>query len=194
MPRNSLMIAWKPINELRNLETKMPASTSTTRKTPLALLRRPITLTICSYWMVFWLLNGLDKFLARTDLGLFQWWGNDRVEKFGMYFERLAFPEPMIWPTLVFAGVVELTLAAIFLNALKQLVRQLPGSVRLADLGVALSILCFMGFAIFDVIVGDRAELLEHSTYVGVLLISYLAMAAEVFFNHLQDQTSATRI
>jgi len=155
-----------------------------------ALLKRPITLTICSYWMFFWLLNGLDKFLARTHLGLFQWWGNDRIEKFGMYFERLDFPEPMVWPTLVFAGVLELALAALFFHALRQLFRQLPGSVRLADLGVALSILCFMGFAIFDVIVGDRAELLEHSTYVGVLLISYLAMAAEVFFNHLQLQTA----
>jgi hypothetical protein len=156
----------------------------------LALARRPITLTICCFWMMFWLLNGLDKFLARTHLGLFHWWGNDRIEKFGMYFDRLAFPEPMVWPTLVFAGIVELALAALFFRALTQLVRQLPGSIRLADLGVALSILCFMGFAVFDVIVGDRAELLEHSTYVGVLLISYLAMAAEVFFNHLQSQTA----
>jgi len=164
---------------------------SPTNKTPApaqALLRRPITLTICAYWMFFWLLNGLDKFLARTHLGLFQWWGNDRIDKFGMYFERLAFPEPMVWPTLVFAGIVELALAGLFVYALRQLFRQIPGAVRLADLAVALSILCFMGFAIFDVIVGDRAELLEHSTYVGVLLISYLAMAAEVFFNHLNGQ------
>ena len=186
------MLACKPIKELKTPETKMTASTTTTPNFAHALFRRPITLTICAYWMVFWLLNGLDKFLARTHLGIFQWWGNDRVEKFGMYFERLAFPEPMIWPTLVFAGIVELALAALFFRALLQLFRQLPGSIRLADLGVALSILCFMGFAIFDVIVGDRAELLEHSTYVGVLLISYLAMAAEVFFNHLQDQQSQT--
>lgn len=168
----------------------MLSPTHTARVHAQALWRRPITLTICGYWMFFWLLNGLDKFLARTDLGLFHWWGNDRIEKFGMYFERLALPEQMVWPTLVFAGIVELALAGLFVQALRQLFKQLPGAVRLADVAVALSILCFLGFAIFDVIVGDRAELLEHSTYVGVLLISYLAMAAEVFFNHLQIQTA----
>jgi hypothetical protein len=159
-----------------------------------AFLRRPITLTICTYWMFFWLLNGFDKFLARTDLMAFRWWGNDRIEKFGMYFERLAFADWAIWPTLVFAGIVEIALAGLFLYALRQLFLQQPGSIRLADLGVALSILCFLGFAIFDVIVGDRAELWEHSTYVGVLLISYLAMAAEVFFNHLQSQTGSPKL
>ena len=168
----------------------MPSNTPSAQSVIAAFLKRPITLTICAYWMFFWLLNGLDKFLARTHLGAFQWWGNDRVEKFGIYFERLAFPEFMVSPTLVFAGIVEIALAVLFLQALRQLFKQLPGSVRLADLGVALSILCFMGFAIFDVIVGDRAELWEHSTYVGVLLISYLAIAAEVFFNHLQKQTA----
>jgi hypothetical protein len=143
--------------------------------------------------MFFWLLNGLDKFLARTDLVIFNWWGNHRVEKFGMYFDRLAIADWAIWPTLIFAGIVEIALAGLFFYALLQLFRQIPGSVRWADMGVALSILCFLGFAIFDVVVGDRAELWEHSTYVGVLLISYLAIAAEVFFNHLQNQTGSPR-
>lgn len=44
-----------------------------------------------------------------------------------MYFERLAFPDLMIWSTLVFAGLVELGLALLFLHALRQLLRQLPG-------------------------------------------------------------------
>ncbi|MEO0635461.1 MAG: hypothetical protein AAFY73_02320 [Pseudomonadota bacterium] len=153
--------------------------------------RRPVTLAICTYWMAFWLLNGLDKFLARKSLGVMTWYGNDRVEKFGMYFDRLAFPEGAIVPTLLFAGIVEIALAGLFLYALRELVRQTPGAVRWADLAVAMSVICFLGFAIFDVVVGDRVELWEHTTYVGVLLISYLTMAAEVFFNHLQKETGA---
>ncbi|MEM1365401.1 MAG: hypothetical protein AAGH82_06575 [Pseudomonadota bacterium] len=160
----------------------------------LAFSRRPITLAICTYWMAFWLLNGLDKFLARKSLGVMTWYGNDRVEKFGMYFDRLAFPEMMIVPTLVFAGIVEIAIAGVFFYALRELIRQQPGAVRWADFAVALSVICFLGFAIFDVVVGDRVELWEHSTYVGVLLISYLTMAAEVFFNHLQKQTGSPMV
>ena len=27
------------------------------------------------YWLIFWLMNGLDKFLNRTDMHLFVWHG-----------------------------------------------------------------------------------------------------------------------
>ncbi len=152
-------------------------------------LRRPITLVIVAYWFFFWILNALDKVLARHDIGFLRWWGNDRIEKFTMYFERLMLDVSGVYPTLLFAGIVEFAVAAVFVLAGWRLACGRAGAARLADLAIALSIVIFLGFAIFDVIVGDRAELLEHSTYVGVLLISYLAIAAEVFFNHLQDMT-----
>lgn len=155
----------------------------------MAALRRPITLVIVTYWFFFWFLNALDKFLCRQDIGLLHWWGNDRIEKFTMYFDRLAIDPSGVYPTLVFAGIVELCAAAAFFHAGQRLASGRPGAARLADLSIALSIGIFLGFAMFDVVVGDRAELLEHSTYVGVLLISYLAIAAEVFFNHLQQMT-----
>lgn len=152
-------------------------------------LRRPITLVIVSYWFFFWILNALDKVLARNDIGILRWWGNDRIEKFTLYFDRLMLDVSGVYPTLLFAGLVELGVAAVFLHAGWRLASGGPGAARLADRAIAMSIAVFLGFAVFDVIVGDRAELLEHSTYVGVLLISYLAIAAEVFFNHLQQMT-----
>lgn len=152
-------------------------------------LRRPITLVIVAYWFFFWILNALDKVLARHDIGFLRWWGNDRIEKFTMYFDRLMLDVSGVYPTLLFAGIVELAVAGVFLHAGMRLASGGPGAARLADRAIALSIAVFLGFAVFDVIVGDRAELLEHSTYVGVLLISYLAIAAEVFFNHLQEMT-----
>ncbi len=155
-------------------------------------LRRPITLVIVAYWFFFWMLNALDKVLARHDIGFLRWWGNDRIEKFTMYFDRLMLDVSGVYPTLLFAGLVELGVAGVFLHAGIRLAGGGPGAARLADRAIALSIAIFLGFAVFDVVVGDRAELLEHSTYVGVLLISYLAIAAEVFFNHLQEMTRQT--
>lgn len=160
----------------------------------MAAFKRPITMIVVSYWFCFWLLNAMDKVLARQDIGLLRWWGNDRIEKFTMYFDRLSFDPAYVYPTLLFAGVAELLVALPFLYAGIRLVQDRPGAARLADLAIAASIAVFLGFAVFDVIVGDRAELLEHSTYVGVLLISFLAIAAEMFFSHLQKLTREDEI
>ncbi|WP_289035181.1 hypothetical protein [uncultured Roseibium sp.] len=157
-------------------------------------LKRPISLVIVLFWFSFWMLNALDKILARKDLGSFRWWGNDRIEKFTMYFDRLSIDAAHVYPILMFAGIVEFAVALPFLYAGYHLAKGKPGAARLADLAIALSIVIFLGFAIFDVIVGDRAELLEHSTYVGVLLISFLAIAAEMFFNHLRRLTQEENV
>lgn len=152
-----------------------------------AILDRPIVFAISAYWGMFWLLNALDKIFARQDLGFVFWYGNDRVEKFTMYFDRLGYGPDGVVPTLMFAGIVELAVAVLFGLALVGLMRQTPGAIRKADMAIVASIAVFFGFAVFDVVVGDRAELLEHSTYIGVLLISYLAGAAEGVFHHLRQ-------
>lgn len=148
--------------------------------------QRPISFAVAVFWFNFWVLNAFDKFLAREDIGFLRWWGNHRVEKFNMYFDRLAVNPAYVEPTLVFAGIVEFAVAIPFLIAGWNLAAGKPGAARQMDMAVALSIMIFLGFCIFDVVVGDRAELLEHSTYVGVLLISFIAVSAEMFFNHLR--------
>jgi hypothetical protein len=107
-----------------------------------------------------------------------------------MYFDRLDIDPGFVTATLLFAGIVEFFAAALFLVAGIRLVKNQPGVAYRTDLAIAVSIAVFLGFAIFDVVVGDRAELLEHSTYVGVLLVSFLAVAAESFFQHLKDLDS----
>jgi hypothetical protein len=160
----------------------------------MAALRQPITAIVIAFWFCFWLLNGLDKFFARQDVGFVHWWGNHRVEKFTMYFDRLAIDSAYVTGTLVFAGIVEFLAAGMFLVAGIRLVQGKPGAAYRTDLAIAASVAVFLGFAIFDVIVGDRAELLEHSTYIGVLLVSFLAVAAESFFRHLKDLDSDSTI
>lgn len=160
----------------------------------MAALRQPITAIVIAFWFCFWLLNGLDKFFARTDVGFVHWWGNHRVEKFTMYFDRLDIDPAFVVATLIFAGIIEFLAAGMFLIAGIRLVQGKPGAAYRTDLAIAASVAVFLGFAIFDVIVGDRAELLEHSTYVGVLLVSFLAVAAESFFRHLKDLDSDSAI
>lgn len=149
--------------------------------------RHPITASVILFWFSFWLLNGLDKFFARTDLGLLNWHGNHRVEKFTLYFDKLALDPAFVQATLVFAGLVEFAAAGFFVWAGLRLLRGVPGVAYRTDLAIAVSIAVFLGFTVFDVVVGDRAELLEHSTYVGVLLASFLAVSVESFFRHLKD-------
>ncbi|WP_420412951.1 hypothetical protein [Roseibium sp.] len=153
----------------------------------MAAFRQPITAIVIAFWFCFWLLNGLDKFFARQDVGFVHWWGNHRVEKFTMYFDRLAIDPAYVTGTLIFAGIIEFLAAGMFLVAGIRLFQGRPGAAYRTDLAIAASVAVFLGFAIFDVIVGDRAELLEHSTYIGVLLVSFLAVAAESFFRHLKD-------
>ncbi|MCR9056068.1 MAG: hypothetical protein NXI02_01920 [Rhodobacteraceae bacterium] len=156
-------------------------------------LRQPITAVVIVFWFFFWLLNGLDKFFA-PECRFRSLVGNHRVEKFTMYFDRLALDPALVEATLIFAGLVEFGAAGFFVWAAIKLLRGEPGVAYRTDLAITVSIAVFLGFTIFDVIVGDRAELLEHSTYIGVLLVSFLAVSAESFFRHLKDLDSQSTL
>lgn len=160
----------------------------------MAAFRQPITAVVIVFWFFFWVLNGLDKFFARQEIGILRWWGNHRVEKFTMYFEKLSLDPDYIPATLIFAGIVEFAAAAFFVVAGVRLLQGRPGVAYRTDLAITASIAVFIGFTVFDVVVGDRAELLEHSTYIGVLLVSFLAVSAESFFRHLKDLDSPSTL
>ena len=136
-------------------------------------LTRPLGYIALTYWFVFWLLNGLDKFMhgvSVTILGqpLFTWFGKNRLEQFGKYFDRMEIPHDGIGPLLGTCGVLELGVAALFGMTLL-------GTRNFEHwLGAAFSscALMFIGFSAWDVVAGDRAELLEHGTYVGVVFMT----------------------
>lgn len=145
-------------------------------------LTRPLGYVALAYWFVFWLMNGLDKFVhgvSVTFFGthLFTWFGKDRLEQFGKYFDRLEIPHDGIAPLLGTCGVLELGVAALFGVALL-------GSKNFeAWLAAAFAAcaLMFVGFSAWDVVAGDRAELLEHGTYVGVVFITASFIAVTQF-------------
>jgi len=124
------------------------------------------------YWAMYWLMNGLDKFLNRTDLGLFAWHGKDRTEQFTNYFSNSALPVKWIDGLLYFVGIWEIL---IFLCLVKSLV-SIPRLSRLDypwfEIGMKLGLITFIGFSFFDVIFGDRAELLEHGTFLILVVLT----------------------
>jgi hypothetical protein len=136
-------------------------------------MTRPLGYIVYGYWFLFWLMNGMDKFMhgASVSLGggpLFTWFGKDRTEQFTKYFDRMDLAPEGIAPLLGACGVIELGVAMLFAVALVSVRRfeQWSGAA------FAACALMFLGFSVWDVVVGDRAELLEHGTYMGVVFIT----------------------
>lgn len=145
-------------------------------------LTRPLGYVVFAYWFLFWLMNGLDKFMhgASVSLGgapLFTWFGKDRSEQFGKYFDRLALPHDGIAPLLATCGAFELGVALLFAIAFfsRRRFEQWTGAA------FAACALMFVGFSMWDVVAGDRAELLEHGTYLGVVFITAAFVALTRF-------------
>lgn len=128
------------------------------------------------YWLAFWAMNGLDKFLNRTDLGAFTWYGKDRSAQFSEYFERLGWAPEAIPPLLAWTGAWELAIALPLAMGLGLVItgRWATRRIRLIDWGFVLSAVTLIGFSVFDVVAGDRAELREHGLYLALLMICWL--------------------
>lgn len=153
---------------------KMRLSESHSIERPRAQSITPTTaLKACAvgYWGIFWLMNGLDKFLNRTDLGLFSWFGKDRTSQFTEYFNRLGLDLGAIDPVLIFAGLWEVAVAVPLFWATALILRG-QSHVRFEKIlgwGYVLTAGTLIFFSAFDVVAGDRAELREHGLYLALL-------------------------
>ncbi len=145
-------------------------------------LTRPLGYIAPTYWFVFWLANGLDKFMHGVSVSLFgiplfTWFGKDRLEQFGKYFDRLEIPHDGIAPLLGACGALELGVAVLFGVTLLGT----KGYETWLTTAFSACALMFIGFSAWDVVAGDRAELLEHGTYVGVVFITAAFVAVTQF-------------
>ncbi|WP_162938011.1 hypothetical protein [Kiloniella sp. EL199] len=143
---------------------------------------------ISAYWVLFWGLNGLDKFCHSSDLILFRWHGKDRSTQFTQYFERLSFPQDYVSPFLYFVGIWEVLLALIFMAIPFYYHRNKQKLEQIATLNAA----TFLAFCGFDIIAGDRAELLEHSTYFILVVITFFVYQRAASQNASAPSTSST--
>jgi hypothetical protein len=120
---------------------------------------------VVAFFSMFWLLNGLDKFLNRH---LF-WYGDHRDQKFIAYFASIHLPSSVALTALYSLGALETLLGIGFLIAL--LSRKIP--LALSQIFFKASILIFLLYSVGDILFGDRAELLEHGTYLALIIISF---------------------
>lgn len=134
---------------------------------------------IIVYWLLFWLANGLDKFLNNTNLGPITWWGKDRTEQFTAYFSLMDLPEKWTEVVLLSLGVWEIYIAILFLSCGICIILQGRQLIfwRLARYGFFLSAVTFTSFSVFDILAGDRFELMEHNIYMGMAVLSWFVFA-----------------
>ena len=125
------------------------------------------------YWAMYWLMNGLDKFLNRRDLGLMTWHGKDRSDQFGGYFTVCDLPEEWIKPLLYLVGIWEGIIFVVLAMVLWALRFRSYFDEKLFKFGMYWGAATFVIFSFFDVIFGDRAELLEHGTFLVLVGVTY---------------------
>lgn len=121
---------------------------------------------LITYWSIFWLLNGLDKFFNYP-----KFFGKTRDADFVAYFARLDLPDGLALIVLDAIGWLEILLGVSFFIGLFILRR----TRKLTLINLEISLLAFLGFSIADILFGDRKELWEHGTYSILIIISYLS-------------------
>jgi Na+/melibiose symporter-like transporter len=126
---------------------------------------------IIVFWMLFWVLNSVDKVLYNTTL----WQGKDRLSQFVDYFATIGLDNLLLPVATLFVVSILEFLAAIFsVFAFGYMMDKDKVKARGALFYTVLtSLVIFSFFAIGDQIFGDRGELLEHSIYWIILVLSW---------------------
>lgn len=147
--------------------------------------RKAIQWSLVIFWFFFWGLNTVDKFIPKPT---FLWVGKDRLSQFVDYFAAIGIHHSSV-PFAVLAGVTIAELVAtvlFFLSAWFLFKKKYLEAKGLFLKGTAVSIGIFIFFSLGDQIFGDRVELLEHSIYLAILLVSWSSYAA---FSDKQKQS-----
>ena len=121
---------------------------------------------------MFWLFNVIDKFIGGPT---FLWVGKDRLAQLVQYFASIGIENPnvalafLIFVTI--AQIIALSLMALTLWHLTFGTDSRAG--HFFFWGTVAGLFMFTFFSIGDQIFGDRAELLEHTTFWMAVLVSW---------------------
>lgn len=133
---------------------------------------RIIRFGLVIFWWLFWLLNVVDKFILEQ---IFLWKGKNRVTQFIDYFASVGINDISV-PIVFFIFITFLEIIAlIFMTiALWFYFKEEHQHTRTAFFyGILASLIIFSFFTIGDQIFGERTELLEHSIYWILLVMSW---------------------
>ena len=153
---------------------------------------------IITFWGLFWLLNGLDKFfngsfqpnlvsfstktvLVSPDLKnkiIYEshpmetvgWFGVNRDAKMIGYFNRLSMNKQIALTCLYFLASIEIFIGLGFIYALFSKEHR----NKIVRFTFKISMAVFFGFSIMDILFGDRMELWEHGTFLILATIHYV--------------------
>jgi len=132
-----------------------------------------IRIGILIYWILFWLLNILDKIIGGSH---FLWVGKDRFALFERFFDSLGLGSPIIADVaLIITSGLEIFAFVFFSGALYHLIKKNADFTRSwFFIGIVLTLIIFTFFSIGDQFFGDHIELLEHGIYWFITLLTWV--------------------
>ena len=127
---------------------------------------------IVGFWLLFWLFNVIDKFIGGS---IFLWVGKDRLAQLVQYFTSIGIENPnAALGFLIFITVVQIIALSLLALTLWHLTLGTDSKAhRFFFWGTVAGLFMFTFFSIGDQIFGDRAELLEHTTFWMAILVSW---------------------
>jgi len=146
---------------------------------------------ILIYWILFWLLNILDKVIGGAH---FLFVGKDRFAQVERFFDSLGLGNPVIANLALIITVGLETFALVFFcGAMYHFAKKNIDSARSwFFIGTALTLITFTYFSIGDQAFGDHFELLEHGLFWFIGLLSWIIFIRldkiQIFDNFLIDK------
>jgi len=136
---------------------------------------------IITFWLVFWLLNVVDKTIGGKTI---LWAGKDRLPKFIEYFASIGINNPTVSSvSLIIISFLEALAFLFMILAFFQFIAGNKSKTRLMFFwGIFISLVVFSIFTMGDQVFGERDELLEHAIYWISLIISWFV------FTHSESQ------
>ena len=130
-----------------------------------------IRLIILAYWTLFWFFNVIDKVVGGAH---FMWVGRDRFAQFQKYFASAGLPAPWVADLgLVVAAALEVFALVFFAGATFHFLKRRDKASHTWFLaGTVTTLATFTFFSIGDHLFGDRFELLEHTLFWFISLMS----------------------
>ena len=138
-----------------------------------------VRFSILVYWSIFWLFNVVDKLIGGS---MFLWVGRDRFAQFQKFFASAGLDSPIIADAaLIVAAGLEVFAFVFFAGALLHFLKnRVEISRSWFFFGIVFTLFTFTIFSIGDHIFGDRFELLEHTLFWFITLVSW------VIYNRLE--------
>ncbi|MDZ7878792.1 MAG: hypothetical protein U5L45_14020 [Saprospiraceae bacterium] len=128
---------------------------------------------ILIYWVLFWLLNIIDKMIGSAH---FLFVGKDRFAQIERFFDSIGLGNPIVANiALIITAGLETFAFVFFSGALYHFRKKNTDATRSWFFaGIALTLITYTYFSVGDQVFGDHFELLEHGLFWFIALLSWI--------------------